>query len=198
MSFIFGFIVGFLLVGIPLTVLGLCVYIIEAIALFKLAKNANCKYAWLAWIPLFGGYLRTYLISDIAGNKPFVFFDGKINFQKRINSFWIYLGLGIGGGLITTIIAMIPLIGLFLSPIVSLAFSAAIGIMNYVYLKDMLDVFRNDDEKNKTAALIVTLLDCLVTIGFARAIYLCTIMKLDPLYVEASDEQPIEVTSENA
>ncbi|MDO4288086.1 MAG: hypothetical protein Q4C55_02755 [Eubacterium sp.] len=39
-------------------------YILTGVSLYKMAKDRNFKYAWLAWIPLASGYLLGALIND--------------------------------------------------------------------------------------------------------------------------------------
>ena len=51
--------------------------------------------------------------------------------------------------------------------------------------KDVLDIFNPDQKSNHVAALIVAILDSLVTFGFARAFYLYTVMNKEPLEVSS-------------
>ncbi len=187
--FIVAFLIGFLIVAIPLLIIAAATYFVEAIAVYKLATKAGRKNTWLAWIPIVGHYTRTYLISDIAGDKEFSLFDGKICIKNRMNSFWIYVAIGYGGGLISSIVGMIPFIGVFIAPLVSFAIVVAAALMRFVYLKDMLDVFKEDKEKNEKTSIIVTIIDSLISNGLVRAIYLCTVMKCDPIQVEESGEE---------
>lgn len=172
------------------------IYVLEAIPVFALAKKNGRKLAWLAWVPIFGSYFRLYVLTDIPGDKEFSVFNGKIKMKSRSMSFWCYLGIILFGGALVTaivgILSLIPGIGPIIgsaSSILGFVPAAVGGIMEYVYLRDVLDIYKPDKKKNMTAAIVVTVLDNLATLGFARVIYLYTIIKNKPISAETNDQQ---------
>jgi len=157
-------------------------WILEAIPLYKLAKKTNRKRAWLAWVPILGNYFRMYVLTDIPGDKPFSIASRSIN---RNVAFWIYVGSDLFGvALVNIVVAIInffiPVVGLL-----SLAFNLipfiCAGFMEYIFLKDVIDTFNPNGKKYNVAAIVVTVLDNLVTLGFARLIYLYTLLKYNPV-----------------
>ncbi len=157
-------------------------WILEAIPLYKLAKKTNRKRAWLAWVPILGNYFRMYVLADIPGDKPFSIASRSIS---RNMAFWIYIGIDLFGvALVNVIVAIInffiPVVGLL-----ALAFNllplVCAGFMEYIFLKDVLDVFKADEKSNKVASIVITVLDNLATLGFARLVYLYTLLKYKPI-----------------
>ncbi len=190
---IIGAIVSFLI--------SVALYIFRSIPVYKLAKKAGRKKAWLAWIPIFHSYFRTYVLADTAGEKPVSFFNGKITIKSRGMSFLAYLGILIfGNGLITAtigILNIIPLIGQIIGTFAALLYlvpSVATAFLEYAYLKDTLDLFKENKKSNNTAAIVIVVLDNLATLGFAQTIYLYTLLsrkllpKEEPAVVEAPAE----------
>ena len=92
-----------------------------------------------------------------------------------------------GTALITTVLGIgsfIPVLNAALTalaPILYLVPTVATGWMEYVYTKDVLDLFKEDKKSNRTAAIVVSALDSFVTFGFARTVLMYTIMKKNPL-----------------
>ena len=174
-------------------VVSIILWILGAIPVYKLATKMNRKNAWLAWVPIFGSQFRLWVLSDIAGDKPFTVFNGKITVKSRSNSFWIYLAINyLGGAVVTAVVGVfstiIPIMG-SLSAVLMLVPTVACAIMEYVYLRDVLDIFKEDKKSNQTTAIVVTALDSLVTFGFARIIYLYTLLKYQPLPQVVVSEQ---------
>jgi hypothetical protein len=163
-------------------------WVLEAYPVGVVAKKLGYGQGYLAWIPFFGSYFRTYVLAMAVGDKPMVLFGGKYTIRSRSNSFWIYLVVALfGTGLITvfvTIFGMIPLIGPIISSVTAFLYlipAIITGVMEYVYLKDVLDRFNPDTSHNRTAAIIVVVLDSLFTFGFARTVYLYTLLKKSPI-----------------
>ncbi len=173
-----------IIVMIVAFVLSTIVYVLSAFPLYKLAKKLDRPYAWLAWIPIVGTYFRTYVLCDLAGDKELVIIPDKIVIKDRKMSFLIYLGIVILGsaivGTIIGILSLIPIIGWF-SYILAFAPIVCAGFMEYAYLRDVLDIFKEDKQSNKTTSIIVTVLDCLVTYGIARIVILFTLLKREPI-----------------
>lgn len=194
-----------LIVGLVAAVVGLVVslvvFVLEAIPLYKISKKLDRKYAWLvwlSWIPFIGGYFSTYVLSDIPGDQP-VKLVSKLTVENRVMSFWIYTGIRLfGATLITVLISivnMIPVLGQVIgafSTLLYLAPTVAAAWIEYAYLRDVLDLFKPDQKSNNTAAIIITALDTMATLGLARAIYLYTIMNKEPLPQQVLEVQEAE------
>lgn len=193
------------IVAVATAVLGLLVslvvFVLEAIPLYKISKKLERKYAWmvwLSWIPGIGGCFSTYVLSDIPGDKP-VKLGGKLTIENRLMSFWIHTGIRLFGGTLITvligIVNMIPVLGQLIgafSSILYLVPTVAAAWIEYVYLRDVLDMFKPDQKSNNTAAIVVAVLDALVTFGLARAIYLYTVMNKDPLPQQVVEVEAVE------
>ena len=166
-------------------VIGAIVYILSAYPLYKLAKKLNRPYAWLAWIPIFSLYCRTYVLCDLAGDKELVIIPDKLVIKDRKMSFWIFVGISVlGGAIVGTIsafLSLIPIIGILLTIVLAFVPMTCLGFMEYAYLRDVLDIFKENKQSNKTTSIIVTVLDKLVSSGIARIIVLFTLLKLEPV-----------------
>jgi len=175
----------------------LALFILGAIPLYRIGKKLqrpSVWLIWLSWLPVIGGYFRSYVLADIPGDKP-LWLTEKYAIENRKLSFWIMIGIGVFGGAIISaligILSLIPVLGqigamlsmpLYLAPIV------AVEWMQYAYLRDVLDLFSGDRKKNRTAAIVVAALDAVATMGFAQIVYLYTIMNKEPL---AAEETPV-------
>ena len=112
------------------------IWVLEAIPVYKLAIKMNRKNAWLAWVPIFGSKFRLWVLSDIAGDKPFTVFNGKFTVKSRSNSFWIYIAINyLGGAVVSAVVgvfsAIIPLFG-SLSAVLMLVPAVPCALMEYV------------------------------------------------------------------
>ena len=172
-------------------------WILQAIPTYKLAKKAGYKNAFIAWIPIFGNYFRIYALSAIAQDKPFEL--GKLKIGNRSTSVWIYTAIGLfGTTVISSLVAIlgsIPVIGQIISLFATFLLfvpSIVMAIMEYVYIKDVADTFKQDKNSNRTASILVTVLDHVATVGFARAIYLFTLLKYDVIVPEVIQAEPTE------
>ncbi len=171
-------------------VIGLLIYVVKAIPVFYLAKKNGRKLSWLAWIPVFHNYFVLYVLSDIAGEKEFSVFNGKFKQQNRTMVFWCYIAVAVcGNALISVIIGILSMIpgGIILGSATSVLYlvpSAACAIVEFVYLRDVLSIYCSDEHKNAVTSIIITVLDCFVTYGFARTIYLYTLLKKQPILVD--------------
>ena len=181
-------------------VLSVILFFVQAIPLFVVAKKANrpLKWlAWFAWVPVIGPYISVFLLADIAAGKEIDIF-GKFQIKSRNMSFLIYLAFALGGPTIITtligILALIPIIGQLLAaitPILYLVPQIVMAWLEYIYLRDTLDLFKPDQKGNRTFALIVAITDALVTFGLARGVCLMTIMGKKPLPLQP--EEPVVV-----
>lgn len=186
-------VVTILLMAITMVVsllVSLVVFILEAIPLYKISRKMGRKSAWLvwlSWLPIVGSYLGLYVLEEIPGRKP-LHLVGKLSIESRMLSFWIYVGIAVfGNALITAVVgilSLIPVVGTFVgyvSWILYLAPAAALAWMEYAYLRDVLDIFKEDHRSNIIAAAVVAALDATVTMGLARAFFLYTVMNKEPL-----------------
>lgn len=183
-----GTIIGAIIGAIVSALVAIVIWIVEAIPTYKLAQKLGYKLAILAWIPILGSYFRLYVLAAMVGNKPFELFDGKIKMQSRTLTFWVYVLVALFGGTIIsiaiTILGVLPVIGAIIATISTLLYfipPVVTGMIQYAFLRDVLDCFKEDKKSNRTAAIVISVLDTIVTFGLARAIYLWTIIKKDPI-----------------
>lgn len=181
-------IIGAIISAVVSFITTLIIWLVEAFPTYKLAKKVGCNKAFLAWIPILGNYFRMYVLVTMVEDTPFELFGGKIKIENRSLSFWLYVAISyFGVALITALVSLltvIPVIGTVIGSISSLLYllpPVVTGLMEYVYLKDVLDLFKEDKKSNSTASIVVTVLDSFVTFGLARAIFLCTMLKTEPL-----------------
>ena len=189
----------FSIVGVFITVAALIaamllLWLLEAIATYKLAKKLNYEYAALAWIPF--RYVLHYVQIAMVGDKPFELFDKKLTVQNRSLTFLVYLGIDLFGSMLITsliaILGVLPGIGPIISALSSVLYLApyvAMAMMDFVYIKDIGDRFKADKQGNITASIVVVLLDNLATFGIAKIVYLYTLLKKDPIPLEISDQK---------
>lgn len=181
-----GVVLTILMVSLAIgLVVSALVYIFSAFPLYKLAQKLNRPYAWLAWIPICSRYFRTYVLADLADNKELVIIPEKIVIKDRKMSFWIYVGISVLGGmlvgLVASVLSLIPVIGPILCIPVALLPAICLAFMDYAYLRDTLDLFKEDKQSNKTTSIVVTVLDYFISAGIAKIIVLFTLLKRDPI-----------------
>ncbi len=174
-----------ILVAIITAIFTIIFVIFHAIPVYSLAKKVGLKYAWLSWIPFFNNYFRLFVISEIAGNKPFVPNLGKFKIENRKLSFLAYVLIKNFAGLIVAVISgvasmVIPIVG-SISLVLGLIPTAACAWIEYVYLRDLLDIFKEDKKSNNTTSIIITVIDALLPFDLIRTGYLYTLMKKQPL-----------------
>ncbi|MBO5358880.1 MAG: hypothetical protein J6A78_06125 [Clostridia bacterium] len=163
----------------------IALYIFQSIPVYSLAKKVGLKYAWLSWVPIFHDYFRLFVLCEIAGNKPFVPKLGKFKIENRKLSFLAYVLIknfaNLIVGIITTIANIfIPIVG-SISLVLGLIPTAACAWIEYVYLRDLLDIFKEDKKSNNTTSIIITVIDALLPFDLIRTGYLYTLMKKQPL-----------------
>lgn len=176
-----------ILAGIAALVVGIIYFIFESIPVYTLAKRAGYKYAWLAWMPFFHDYCRIFVLCEAAGNKPFVPNLGKFKIENRKMSFLAhilikYFGGAIIGSVVSILSLVLPGIG-SLSTILVLVPGIACAIIEYVYLRDLIDIYKEDKKANNTAAIVVSVVDFVLLGDLIRTCYLYTLIKKQPLPV---------------
>lgn len=140
LSYLFFQVAGMLLAYVaPFLMLILIVYILSAIALYRMAMKFHYPYAWLAWIPLASTYLMFVLpvkkYKVLAINKEF----------ERQNAFWIYLGCAAG----CMILSFIPIINV----LAGIALIIVMIFFQYPLMKDLYALFV-DDSTAKTYSIL--------------------------------------------
>ena len=194
-----------ILAAIVALIIGIIYFIIESIPVYTLAKRVGYKHAWLAWMPFFHDYCRIFVLCETAGNKPFVPNLGKFKIENRKMSFLVHVLIKYFGGMVVgTVVSIVSLIlpGVgSLSAILGLLPSVACALIEYVYLRDLLNIYKEDEKANNTAAIVVSVIDFILLGDFIRTCYLYTLIKKQPLpekeiVIEASEESEI-VTATN-
>lgn len=194
---------GALLAAVVAFVVKIVSYFLKAIPVFVLARKNGRKLAWLAWIPFFTDYLQTFVLMDTPGNAPFKLFKGKLNLEKRWIAFCIWLGICLlGGGIvralntaIASVLIAIPVLGPAVAALVRFVLGyvvvAAAGIMEFGFLRDVLNVYNADKKNNQTVSIVVIVLDALVTGGWAKTIWLYLQLKKKPLPVQEVEAEVV-------
>lgn len=131
----------------------IALYVLQAVALYKMAKKLGHQYPWMAWIP----YANTYLMFVLPDKKLKI-----LAFNKEIDrktAFWIFLGISLGGGVIETIcsaFAVIPILGTIIVSLVPVALWVALIFLEYPMYKDLYGMFVEDSQS--TAYAIISLI----------------------------------------
>ena len=157
---------GFLFTGIffmiflVVALIALAVYLLMAIPLFVMARNANIDLPWLAFIP-FGNY---YIACKLS-TREFNLFD-KIILPERYYAALIILAASVCGGAISAV----PIIGSLLS----LAVMICVRILYWKIMLDVYDTYRDGDYN------VLAIISAIFPIVFA--IVLWTIKDTTPNY----------------
>ena len=134
----------------------------------------------------------------MAGEKRLEFWHGKFKHDDRKLGFWAYVGIDFAGptiiNMLCSIVMLIPVVGMPASCIcyvLNLLPLLASAILEYIYFRDILELFKEDKHSNEVTSFVITIIDVLVGGGLARAIYLLTMKKLEPLNrIEYEQEIP--------
>lgn len=165
--------------------IAVALYILQSIPVYSLAKKVGLKHAWLSWVPVFHDYFRLFVLCEIAGNKPFLPNLGKFKLENRKLSFLAhivikYFGGTIIGVIVTVASTVLPVIG-SVSAILGFIPAVACAWIEYVYLRDVLDIFKEDKKSNNTTSIVITVIDAILLGDLIRSCYLYTLMKKQPL-----------------
>ena len=68
---------------------------------------------------------------------------------------------------------------------------AAAGIMEFGFLRDVLNVYNADKKNNQTVSVVIIVLDALVTGGWAKTIWLYLQLKKKPLPVQEVEAEVV-------
>ncbi len=139
----------------------IAVYVLQAIALYKMATKLGHQYPWMAWIP----YANTYLLFTLPDKKLKV-----LAFNKEVDrstGFWIWLAITLGGGIIQgifSVFTVIPVIGPIIVSLVPIAIMVARIFITYSAYKDLYDMFV--DESQATPFAIVSIIVPITSVVF--------------------------------
>lgn len=168
---------------LPMFAMYVVSYVLEGIAFNKLSKERAVKNLWLVWVPHYVEYVgKKYIMAQITDESDFRLLGGKLVFKNRLTAFWIYLAVYVGItvlSFITSLLSIIPIVGLIVLIIYFIIWLPAmvvLSIIEFGYLRDMLNVFKPDRSANVTHAILLTIGN-IFTFGLARAIYLFILTK---------------------
>lgn len=172
-----GIILG-LIFCIPMFAAYVAKYILEGIALNQMAKSRPVKYLWLNWIPYAVEYAcKNYIFAQMSYEDSFRLFGGRLTFKNKFVPFWIYLGVYATVMLtsfVSIFLSWIPILGFIVLAIyllVVLIGMTVLGFIEFVYLRDFLNVYKPDQKSNVGTAILLTVLNY-PTFGLVRAIYI--------------------------
>ena len=112
---------------------------------YRMAKNAGIPNAWLAFIPI-----GVVWIQFMLAKKPFDMFGGKIVLERKKAATYAIFGI-VGFSIVSMVLSLlsaIPLVGILfslLSMLLSLAYTAALMIMNFFVYQDIVDTYMPND-----------------------------------------------------
>lgn len=139
----------------------IAVYVLQAIALYKMATKLGHQYPWMAWIP----YANNYLLFTLPDKKlKILAFNKEVD---RATGFWIWLAISLGGGVIQTVFSVftvIPVIGPIIVSLVPIAIMVARIFITYSAYKDLYDMFV--DESQSTPFAIVSIIVPITSVVF--------------------------------
>lgn len=148
------------IIGIML-LLSIAVYVLQAVALYKMANKLGHQYPWMAWIP----YANTYLMFTLPDKKLKVLaFNKEVD---RTTGFWIWLAITLGGSVIQGIFSaftVIPVIGPIIVSLVPIAIMVARIFISYSVYKDLYEMFV--DESQATPFAIVSIIVPITSVVF--------------------------------
>lgn len=188
------------------------VYVLNALPLYRIGKKLGYDKCFLPWIPV--SLIPFFVLGDISGRKDFTVspkIDKFLKIGTRKKSYIIYIvfyvlflafTLTAGFGMMAfpflmeagvlpeelSMILMIAYMMVYLAVIFLFAgvFTALSIIYYYVYLRDLIDIFKPDRNSNKNLALILAVTNNFAS-GLVIPIYLLILSKSEPL-----PEEPYE------
>lgn len=191
--------------------LGVLVYVLQALALYTIAKRRGIKKPWLAWIPL----VNVWILGSVSDQYQYVVKRQVKNKRKAL------LGLNIAMTVLVTFLVAFIIAGLFagflmMEPVwnagtfpidsddiqnvasallVVVLLAIPVWVMAIVYIvffyKAMYDVFRSCEPKNSTLYLVLSLVGNVVVEG-AYSIFLMLCKDKD-LGMPPRKEEPMAI-----
>lgn len=163
---------------IPMVAAYVAKYILEGIALNQMAKSRPVKCLWLNWIPHVVEYVcKNYIFAQMSYEDSFRLFGGRLTIKNKFVPFWIYLGVYATiwlASFVNMLLSWIPILGFIVLAVfllVSIIGSTVLGFIEFVYLRDLLNVYKPDQKANVSTAIWLTILNY-PTFGLVRAIYI--------------------------
>lgn len=154
------FVGAFFLVYIVIFLSALAIYILNAIAVGKIAKSTYTKWTWLSWIPIG----QIFLLIDLPYNKPFELIKDKIVIKNRskVAAFYLVVICSLPLIIIPCMpLLIIPIIGMIifylLYFVIYIGMIAFLVIFLYRVYVDVFDTF-NPDSSNVGLAVLSALL----------------------------------------
>lgn len=145
------------IIGIML-LLSIAVYVLQAVALYKMANKLGHQYPWMAWIP----FANTYLMFTLPDKQLRILaFNKDID---RVTGFWIWLALNLGGTVIQGTVSVIPVIGTLIATLLPFAILVANIFITYAMYKDLYEMFV--DESQATPFAIVSMIVPITVVVF--------------------------------
>lgn len=169
-------------------------YILTGYAHSKIAEKFGDA-GNFAWIPVFQQGFTMHLIHKITGKKRLVLFD-KYAISNGTTAIWLWILVHYFGmsaiKLAVTDLAFVPVLGvivLILGNLLTLIPLAAEALLGYAYIRDLLELFEDNKNKNITLAIIISIVDVLIGGGLARAILLMFYLKKEPVIAQINAEE---------
>ncbi len=200
-----GMSVGMLIIyivfaAVTLVIAGVMVAAISAaraIPVWMIAKKVGRPKPWLALlgiIPVVGSFILQYAIMDLPGEKPFDL-GGKIHFPKRSTPWLIWVATTVVGITAAFILFFIfslipvvgPFIGMILWAVVMIAAIAVSATVGFVSIRDVLELFYENEQNCLLISLAVTLGDIMLTNGLAEIVLLWFLAFQTPLEIPAEE-----------
>lgn len=189
-------------------------FLIKSYPLYRMAKITGAKKPYLAWIPVLGPVLQMYTAAEIARDKSFILFGKKL-FKNRktpvyisaavfaVNAFTVVAYLALFFAMFFFQEAILPLafflaiaafILLFLTGIAS---SVLLPFINYVYYRDILNLFNDNTDNNVLFSVLAVLID-LYCNGIASTILLYFAMIKATKKPEETENEAFNAENSNA
>lgn len=169
-------------------------YFFRAIPTYKFAKKHGLGCALLAFVPVFGEYCRMFILWKCGGREEFTVFNKKLNIKQGLYVFFGFTLIDLFGffiiGFIVGFLNILPGLGQLLSLVSNLLYivpAAVTGIVKFVYLRDLLGIYKPDEKANITCAIVLSVLDS-ICFGLVIPGYLFTLLKKEPLTKRAGEE----------
>jgi len=189
-------------------------FLIKSYPLYRMAKITGAKKPYLAWIPVLGPVLQMYTAAEIARDNDFILFGKKL-FKNRktpvyisaavfaVNAFTVVAYLALFSAMFFFQEAILPLafflaiaafIPLFLTGIAS---SVLLPFINYVYYRDILNLFNDNTDNNVLFSVLAVLID-LYCNGIASTILLYFAMIKATKKPEETENEAFNAENSNA
>ena len=138
----------------------IAMWLIPAIALYRMAKYEGRPYAWLAFIP----FARCYQEITIPNGEYNLF--NWIRTQDRKKVAIIYIIVGVAGTAIASALAAVPVVGQLLA----IAYAIAVNIMMW---KKRYDLIANYESRE--TALVISIIDIFIPVVYEIYVFILSL-----------------------